>query len=141
MCAHHKQASHSKLYQLIRQDLPLPVMLKDNLLPSSTTYPHHHVHVHVTIENKINKFKQISNFIILFFYYARNGDLFLLFFKHKGTISCILGDFLNFKFYFSILWGRWTGDHPKEDLAKFGWRSKRNVFFFSFFFLFSNGAI
>jgi len=30
----------------------------------------------------------------------------------------------------SILWGRWTGGHPQEDLAKFGCKSKRKVDFF-----------
>jgi hypothetical protein len=27
-------------------------------------------------------------------------------------------------FSFSILWGSWIGDHPQEDLAKFGYREK-----------------
>ncbi len=30
-------------------------------------------------------------------------------------------------FSFSILGGRWTGDHPQEHLAKFGYRSERKV--------------
>jgi hypothetical protein len=32
--------------------------------------------------------------------------------------------------FFSILWGRWTGNHPQEDLAEFGNRSLREVDFF-----------
>jgi hypothetical protein len=71
-------------------------MIKDNLLPSTTTYPHHHVHVHVTIESKINKFKQISNFIILFFYYAGNGDLFYYFLYTKEPSPVFWADFLKF---------------------------------------------
>jgi hypothetical protein len=31
--------------------------------------------------------------------------------------------------FFSILWGRWTGNHPQEDLAEFGNRSLRKVDF------------
>jgi hypothetical protein len=28
-----------------------------------------------------------------------------------------------FCFFLPILWGKWTGDHPQDDLAKFGYRS------------------
>jgi hypothetical protein len=31
---------------------------------------------------------------------------------------------------FSILWGRWSGNHPQEDLAKFGYKHDRKVEFF-----------
>jgi hypothetical protein len=30
-------------------------------------------------------------------------------------------------FSFSILWGRWTGNHSQENTAKFGYRSERKV--------------
>jgi len=30
-------------------------------------------------------------------------------------------------FVFPILWGRWVGDRPQDDLAKFGYRSERTL--------------
>jgi len=33
-------------------------------------------------------------------------------------------------FFLQILWGRWTGDQPQEDFAKFGyWLEKKQIFF------------
>jgi hypothetical protein len=29
--------------------------------------------------------------------------------------------------FFQILWGKWTGNHPQENLAKFGYKSERKV--------------
>ncbi len=31
------------------------------------------------------------------------------------------------RFLFSVLWGRWVGNHPQEDLAKFGYRLERTI--------------
>jgi hypothetical protein len=28
---------------------------------------------------------------------------------------------------FSILWGRWCGDHPQEDIAKFDYKLERKI--------------
>jgi hypothetical protein len=34
------------------------------------------------------------------------------------------------EFFFSILWGWWTGEQPQEDLAKFGYRSEGKITIF-----------
>jgi hypothetical protein len=35
-------------------------------------------------------------------------------------------------YFYSILWGWWTGNYPQEDLAKFGYRSQRKVEIFGY---------
>ncbi len=46
------------------------------------------------------------------------------------TICKSLGETLKpmvISVFFSMLWARWTGNHHQEDMANFGYRSKRKV--------------
>jgi hypothetical protein len=58
----------------------------------------------------------------------------VLHFYHKLAIARSLNLFVflpfGLGFSFSILWGRWTSDHPKEDFAKFAYKLDRKVNFF-----------
>ncbi len=131
---HHNQQATQSSTNSQRQTFPCQSW------SNTTCYlPHHHVHVHVTIESKINKILskfQISLFFFLKLLYWEWGSL-LLFLKHKGTTLLYFGRFIHSFIYLSILWGRWIGDHPQEDLAKLGWRWKRKVIFKVISFLFS----
>ncbi len=43
-------------------------------------------------------------------------------------------------YFYSILWGWWTGNRPQEDLAKFGYRSQRRAEIFGYLTIFLQHA-
>jgi hypothetical protein len=53
----------------------------------------------------------------------------ICFLSYLKRVQCIKAIYKQgiYSYLFSILWGRWSGDHPQEDLAKFGNKLKRKV--------------
>ncbi len=49
----------------------------------------------------------------------------------QGTTVLMLFIYLFFPFFSPILWRWWIGNHPPENLAKFGYRSERKLYLFS----------
>ncbi len=50
--------------------------------------------------------------------------------KYDTIFYGALEVFFFFFFFPPILWCKWNGDHPEEDLAKFGYRSAKKLDFF-----------